>query len=68
VHVTVRHITPPFCKSLPLGLSPSPYYHPSCRSRLLPFPTALSIRLACVAVLGDLGVLGGSLEAYEENI
>jgi hypothetical protein len=66
--MTVCHITPPFCKSLSLGLSPSPYYYLSYRSRLLPFPTALSIRLACVAVLGDLGVLGKSLEAYKENI
>jgi hypothetical protein len=49
-------------------LSPSPYYHLSCRSRLLPFPTALSIRLACEAALGVLGVLGRSPEAYRESI
>jgi hypothetical protein len=68
MHVTVRHITSPFCRSLPSGLSPSPYYHLSCCSRLLPFPTALSIRSACEAALGVLGVLGGSPEAYGESI
>jgi hypothetical protein len=66
--MTVCHITPPFCKSLPLGLSPSPYYHLSCRSRLLPFPTALSTCLACEAALGVLDVLGRSPKAYKENI
>ena len=68
MHVMVCHITLPFCRSLPLGLSPSPYYHLSCRSRLLPFLTVLSIRLACKAALGVLGVLGGSPEAYGKSI
>jgi hypothetical protein len=68
VCVTIYHITPPFCKSLPLGLFASPYYHLSCCSRLLPFPTALFIRLAYKVALGDLGALGRSLEVYKENI
>jgi hypothetical protein len=68
MHVTVYHITPPFCRSLPLGLSPSPYYYLSCRSRLLPFPITLSIRSAYKAALGVLGVLGRSPKAYKESI
>jgi hypothetical protein len=68
MHITVCYITPPFCRSLPLGLSPSPYYYLSCRSRLLPFPIVLSIRLACKAALGVLDVLGRSLKAYKESI
>jgi hypothetical protein len=68
MHVTVCHITLPFCRSLPLGLSPSPYYYLSYRSRLLPFPTALSIRLACEAALGVLGVLSRSPKAYKKSI
>jgi hypothetical protein len=68
MYIIVCYITFPFYRSLPLGLSLSPYYHLSCYSCLLPFPITLSIRLAYKAALGVLGVLGKSPKAYKKSI
>ena len=68
MYITVCYITPPFCKSLPLGLSLSPYYYLSCCSRLLIFPITLSIRSAYEAALGVLGILSKSPKAYKKSI